>query len=162
LLLGVGEVTLSRQQLRVLSAKARYLADKAKPPTRKQAKTWLAPIRDAIAEMRTGEVDAIRGYAVTRLHTGDDYARIDYCINGFLCLIERLMPDVDLAPLKTISSRLANGVPLTLELLDNSAGILNQVEDRLIKIARRELVDAANLEQMICEVERLGLDKVAA
>lgn len=155
-------MTLSRQQLRVLTAKARYLAEKAKPPTRKQAKTWLSPIRDAIAEMRTGEVAAIRGYAVTRLHTGDDWARTDHCINGFLCLIERLMPDVDLVPLKTISGRLANGVPLTLELLDSSAAILNQVEDRLITIPRRELVEAANLELTICEVERLGLDKEAA
>lgn len=155
-------MTLSRQQLRVLTAKARYLADKAKPPTRKQAKTWLSPIRDAIAEMRTGEVSAIRGYAVTRLHTGDDWARTDHCINGFLCLIERLMPDMDLTPLRTVSNRLANGVPLTIELLDHCAAILNSTEDRLITIARRELIDAANLEQMICEVERLGLDKVAA
>lgn len=155
-------MTLSRHQLRVLTAKARYLAEKAKPPTRKQAKTWLSPIRDAIAEMRTGEVDAIRGYAVTRLHTGDDYARIDYCINGFLALIARLMPDMDLAALRTVSTRLANGVPLTIELLDRCAVILKTVEDRLINIPRRELIDAANLELTICEVERLGLDQEAA
>lgn len=155
-------MALSRQQLRHLSAQARYSADKAKPPTRRQAKTWLAPIRDAIAEMRTGEVDAIRGYAVTRLHTGDDWARVDHCINGFLCLIERLMPDVDLDPLRTVSKRLASGVPLTLELLDSCVKILNAVEDRLITISRRDLIDAANLEQTICEVERLGLDREAA
>lgn len=153
---------LTRQQLRQAAARARYLANKAKPPTRKQAKTWLSPIRDAIAEMRTGEVDAIRGYAVTRLHTGDDWARIDHCINGFLCLIERLMPDVDLDPLRTVSKRLANGVPLTVDLLDSCAAILNVVEGRLITIARRDLIDAANLEQTICEVERLGLDREAA
>lgn len=150
-------MSLTRQQLRALAAKARYLADKAKPPTRKQAKTWLAPIRDAIAEMRTGEVDAIRGYAVTRLHTGDDYARIDYCINGFVALIERLMPHVDLFALEALSVRLEKGIPLTLKLLDSCAAILKVVEDNLITIARRDLIDAANLEQIIIEVDRLGL-----
>ena len=37
--------------------------------TRRQARSWLAPMRDCFAQMKTGEVDAaIRGYAVTRLH----------------------------------------------------------------------------------------------
>ena len=155
-------MALNRQQLRLAAARARYLANKDKPPTRRQAKTWLKPIRDAIAEMRTGEVDAIRGYAVTRLHTGDDYARIDYCINGFLALIERLMTDYDLAPLRIVSNRLANGVPLTVELIDSCAAVLNMAEDRLITITRRVLIDAANTELTICEIERLGLDKEAA
>ena len=31
----------------------------------------------------TGETDAIRGYAVTKLYGSDDYARIDYCCAGF-------------------------------------------------------------------------------
>ena len=152
---------LTRQQLRLLTAKSRYLAEKDKPPTRKQAKTWLSPIRDAIAEMRTGEVDAIKGYAVTRLHTGDDYARTDQAINGFLCLIERLMPEANTTPLHTVSKRLANGIPLTLALLDSCSAILNEVEDKLITITRRTLIDAANLEQVIIEVERLGLQEAA-
>jgi hypothetical protein len=154
-------VTLTRQQLRVLAAKARYQADKAKPPSRKQAKTWLSPIRDAIAEMRTGEVDAIRGYAVTRLHTGDDYARVDWCINGFIALIERLMPDVDLSALEMLSKRLDNGIPLTLELLDSCAAVLNTVETRLIHIPRQVLLDAALAEQVVIEIDRLGLREAA-
>ena len=154
-------MAMNRQQLRLLTAKSRYLAEKDKPPTRKQAKTWLSPIRDAIAEMRTGEVDAIKGYAVTRLHTGDDYARIDFCINGFLALIERLLPDENTDPLHTVSKRLANGIPITLALLDSCSAILNEVEDKLITITRRTLIDAANLEQIIIEVERLGLQEAA-
>jgi hypothetical protein len=46
--------------------------------TRRQAQSWLAPIRSALRSIdRTGEAEAVQGYIVTRLHAGDDYARID-------------------------------------------------------------------------------------
>ena len=53
-----------RERARYLAACARYQAEKQKPPTRSQAQAWLAPIRKAFNEMRTGvlieyhEVDA--------------------------------------------------------------------------------------------------------
>ena len=44
--------------------------------TRRQVAGWLLPIRSALKEMLSGEVDSIRGYAVTRLHRGDEYERV--------------------------------------------------------------------------------------
>lgn len=69
-----------------------YKAGHHKPPTRKQAKAWLAPIRRAMAELKSGEVDAHRGYVITRLNPSDtDFARIDHCINGFTAMMDRLI-----------------------------------------------------------------------
>ena len=48
--------------------------------TRKQVTGWLLPIRSALKEMLSGEVDSIKGYAVTRLHHGDEYERVDFCL----------------------------------------------------------------------------------
>lgn len=51
--------------------------------TRRQARSWLSPMRDCFLQMLEGEVDAINGYPVTRLHHDDDYARIDYSLGEF-------------------------------------------------------------------------------
>lgn len=140
---------------------ARFRAGKAKPPTRKQAQAWLAPIRAALAEIRTGSVDAIRGYPVTRLHTGDDYARTDWAINGFVALIDRLMPDLDTATLRRLAKKLELGTPLHLADVDACTGLLHQVETRLIKLPRQTLIDAALVEQINIELERLGVKEAA-
>lgn len=76
--------------------------------TRRQARSWLSPMRDCFLQMLEGEVDAINGYPVTRLHHDDDYARIDYCIAGFRALLDRLCPEIDTAPLARLEKRLAN------------------------------------------------------
>ena len=116
--------------------------------TRKQICSWLAPIRACFAQLRTGEVDSIRGYAVTRLDKKDDYARVDFCINGFVALIERLCPDVDTALLHRISKALANGVPLTVAEIDSALSLLHRCEDRLIKRTVAEVKSVVLTEQI--------------
>lgn len=154
---------MTRQQRRHQAIVARYHAEKAKPPTRRQAQAWLAPIRKALDEMRSGEVDAYRGYAITRIHHADnDFARVDHAINGFVALIERLLPDLDIGCMRRVSAKLTNGVLLTLAELDTCTALLNTVEDRLIKIPRRDLTDAANTEMIRIELEQLGMIQEAA
>jgi len=146
---------MTRAQLRHASACQRYKEERKKPPTRKQAKAWLAPIRNAIAEIRTGEVAAFRGYPITRIHhADDDFARIDHAINGFVALIDRLIPDIDTGPMKRMSKKLEAGVLMTLEEVEECSALLCRVEDRLIKIPRETLVDAANTEMILIELER--------
>ena len=125
--------------------------------TRKQIRAWLAPIRDCFAQMRSGEVDSIRGYAVTRLDQKDEYARIDFCINGFSALIDRLCPDIDTALLHRISKALANGVPLTIAEIDNALSLLHRCENRLIKRTVAEVKSAVLTEQVCIEIDELGL-----
>ena len=129
--------------------------------TRKQMRAWLAPMRACFAQMRSGEVDSIRGYAVTRLDQKDDYARIDFCINGFSALIDRLCPDVDTATLHRISKALANGVPLTIAEIDSALSLLRRCEDRLIKRTVAEVKSAVLTEQVCIEIDELGLREAA-
>ncbi len=155
-------MAMTRQQLRHQAAIARFNAGKQKPPTRAQAKQWLAPIRNALGEIRTGEVDAHRGYPITRLHHADnDFARIDHAINGFLALIDRLMPEADTTPMKRVSTKLTNGNLLELKEVEACFTLLDQVEEKLLTFKRCELIDAANVEMINIELERLGLKEAA-
>ena len=147
-----------RLQARHVAACARYQAGHQQPPTRKQAQAWLAPIRRALNQMRQGEIDSHRGYAITRLHHADnDFARVDHCINGFVALIDRLMPALDTGPLKRVSKKLETGVLLAAAELDDCFALLNTVENRLLTYTRSQLKDAALTEQINIEFELLGI-----
>ena len=155
-------MAMTRMQLRHAQAIAQYKADKQKPPTRKQAQAWLAPIRKALAEIMTGEVDTHRGYPIMRIHWADnDVARIDHAINGFVALMERLMPDIDTGPMKRLGKKLEAGVLLELHEVTSCQSLIDTVEDRLLKFKRSDLVDAANTEMVVIELERLGLKEAA-
>ncbi|MGB4064209.1 MAG: hypothetical protein WBK19_10330 [Azonexus sp.] len=151
-----------KERARYLASCDRFKAEKQKPPTRTQAKAWLAPIRKSFVEMLSGEVDAHRGYAITRIHYADnDFARIDHAINGFVALIERLMPDFDISAIRKISKKLEAGILLEASEVHDALALLKRCEDRLIKFRRFELVDAANVEMVAIELERLGLKDAA-
>ena len=150
------------ERARYLAAVARYKADKQKPPTRSQAQAWLAPIRNAFLEMRTGEVDAYRGYAITRIHHADnDFARVDHCINGFLAMFDRLAPGFDTSAMRKVSKKLENGVLIEFAEVDACFATINACEDLLITLRREELIEAANIEMINIEFERLGLKEAA-
>lgn len=154
-------MALSRAQRHMLATRAKRQANKARPLTRKEAHNWLSPARKTFTALMQGEVDAIRGYPVTRLHTGDDYARIDYCINGFLGLTDRVMPHVDTAPWRKVSRQLENGVPLLTADLTHCLDVLKQVEAQLMSIPRHVLVDASTVEQIGILADEMGLTEAA-
>lgn len=129
--------------------------------TRRQARAWLSPMRRAFHAMRAGEIDAVRGYPVTRLHEHDDYVRIDYAIAGFRGLIERLQIPVDLAPLFAIEKRLGAGVLLEVRAIEEALAMLNTVEDSLLKFSRAQVKCAVLDEQIVIELEALGLKEAA-
>ena len=124
--------------------------------TRRQAQAWLLPMRQCFRQiLDTGETDAIRGYAVTKLHASDDYARIDYCCAGFRGLMDRLCPHIDSQPLRRIEQRLAAGAPLTDGLLTDALRMLRAVEDELIKHSVAEVKDAVLAEQILIEMDEI-------
>jgi len=129
--------------------------------TRKQIKAWLAPMRRCFAEIKAGECDAIRGYAVTRLDHKDEYARIDFCITGFRALIGRLCADIDCAPLERIEKKLAAGMPLTLSEIDAALSLLHRCEDALIKRHVTDLKQAVLTEQICIEMDEMGIRRAA-
>ena len=151
-------MSLSRIQLRHRSVIDSYKAEIIRPPSRKQARAWLAPIRSAFNEIKSGEVDSHQGYAITRIkRNDDDFARIDHCINGFIAMIERLAPEFDLSAMRKVGKKLEVGILLTHEEVESCFKTLNGVEDLLIGFSRQALKDAAQTEQIKIEFERMGI-----
>lgn len=129
--------------------------------TRREMRQWLEPMRKAFREMREGEVDSLQGYAVTRLDATDEYARIDYAINGFAAVLERLAPSLDTKPMHKVSKRLAHGISITIADIDRCLALLTAAEDRLIKIPRAQIRAAVLAEQIDIELTALGLKEAA-
>lgn len=155
-------MAMTRMQLRLMAAKQRYEAGKNKPPTRRQINAWLDPIRKALGEIRSGEVDSYRGYAITRIHHADnDFARVDHAINGFVGMLDRLFDDIDTAPLKKISKKLENGILIELHEVTECVEPLDLCEERMLHKTRADLIDAANTEMIAIEFERLGVKEAA-
>ena len=129
--------------------------------TRRQARSWLSPMRACFRQMLEGEVDAINGYLVTRLHHDDDYARIDFCIAGFRALMDRLWPELDCTPLIKLEKRFAAGVLIERDDLIAAFRLLNDVEKRLMKRTVREVKAAVLAEQIVIELEQAGIKAAA-
>lgn len=125
--------------------------------TRRQARAWLAPMRECFQQIKTGEVDSIRGYAVTRLHDRDQYERIDWCIAGFRGLLVRLCPGIDCTPLERVEKKLAAGTPLTVQEIDDALALLNRCENALLRHSIEAVKSAVQTEQISIELEALGV-----
>lgn len=125
--------------------------------TRKQVAAWFAPIRRAFMEMKADEVDSIRGYPVTRLRPHDDYARIDYCIAGWVGCLTRIFPERDFSPMVRVQKKLAAGTPLTVSEIDAALRLLCEMETPLIRIDASHVKNAAMTELVQIEVDRIGL-----
>ena len=125
--------------------------------TRKEARAWLTPIRRCFGQMVEGEVDSIRGYAVTRLHDNDSFERTDWCIHGFVGLLNRLLPDLDTAPMQNIQRKLANGVMLTVPEIEAGYIVLKKTEDALVGLPRQTIKDAVLVEQIQIEIDQQGI-----
>ena len=150
-------MAMTRLQLKYRQMQDKYAADTKRPPTRAQARAWLQPLRDAFNEIRTGEVDSVRGYAVTKLRWVDeDFARVDHCINGFLGLTDRLFSELDTKALSKVASKLTNGVMLTHHEVDDCFRVIGKCEDLLLTVSRQALKDAAQTEQIRIELDRLA------
>lgn len=129
--------------------------------TRRQIQSWLLPIRRCFAEIKTGEVDSMRGYAVTRLDEKDTYARIDFCIAGFRALIQRLCPQLDSGKLLRVEKKLAAGTPLTVAEIDEALSFLHDCDDALIKHTVAAVKHAVLVEQISIEMDELNMRRVA-
>ena len=127
--------------------------------TRRQVAGWFQPIHAALAEMKTGYVDSVRGYAVTRLTPKDDYTRIDFCIAGWSGVLRRIFPTIDLSPMDRIQRMLAAGVPMTESDIDKAIALLKSLETPLVRVPWHVVKDAVTVEMMAIELDDM---KVAA
>jgi len=149
-------MAMTRMQLKMAKLQARHAAGRLHRPHRARLQRWLEPVRKAFKEMRTGEMLAVKGYPVTSLHTGDDLARIDHCISGFVALINRVMPDFNTESLTKMAKKLETGILLEEKEIDACDALLDEIEERMIKMKLGDLIDAAMTEQIKISFELMG------
>ena len=123
--------------------------------TRKQARTWLAPMRECFGQMRTGFAPAADGFPVTRLHDGDDWVRVDYCIAGFVGLIGRLAPGLSTEAMQRLQRQIEAGKLVTVQDIDAALSEIRRAEDVLVRMTVKELASVVTTEQIAIEFEAL-------
>lgn len=126
--------------------------------TRKQARTWLAPMRECFGQMRTGFVTAIDDYPVTRMHDADDWIRIDYCIASFVGMIGRLAPRLGTEAMQLIQRRIEAGALVTTQEIDAALSEIRRAEDVLVRMTVQELRSAVTTELIAIEMESVMRD----
>lgn len=121
--------------------------------TRRQACTWLAPMRRCFAEMRTGFMTAIDGYPVTRLHDCDGWARVDYCIAGFVAMISRLSHDLSTEAMQRLQRQIEAGKLVTEQEIDTALSEIRRAEDVIVGMPVKELASMVTTELIAIEME---------
>jgi len=119
--------------------------------TRRNARQWLDPLRKSLREMRrTGEIDSVRGYPIIEV-TGAA-CRIDFAVQGFTALLERLRLPCSTSRVKRLAARLAAGVPITVAEVDHALSDLRGAEDALVGIPAARIQSAVLTEQLAIEL----------
>lgn len=122
--------------------------------TRRQASAWLLPLRDCLRSIRqTGDVDTIDGYAVSVDLIDGSAVRIDYLICGFVGLIERALPAVDVRPLTEIADALAARRLVSVSEIDAALRVARAIEDALVRSAVADVQEARLTEEIQIELD---------
>jgi len=155
-------MSLSRAHRHHLAAVARYQAGKNKPLERRRVQSFMAPITKAFNQIVTGETDVdANDVPITRLAHKDEWEATHACINGFVAAMERLLPDVELDPLRWVSSDLMNGKLMSAKKVMAAKRVLKKIEDRMIKCTWQQVMDATKTTQIEIAMENLGLKEAA-
>ena len=151
-------MAMTRSQLRRAAIIAQCKAAKDKPLERRRVRSFMEPITNAFASILQGsiEVDA-NDTPITRLPHNDQWEALDACIEGFCCAMGRLMPDVDLGPLRHVASDLRKGKLMTVEKAKRAWAVLQIIEDRMTRCTWNEVSSAVDTTRIEIEMERLGL-----
>lgn len=120
--------------------------------TRREAIYWLAPIRATLREMAQGDISAIDDKPVTRLYPGDDYARIDFCINAFRSFLSRIC-DLNCTSLEIIEHNIATDTPITFQEVSDAFAFLNKCEDMMTGMPFAAFQSSVTTESIAIEIE---------
>jgi hypothetical protein len=156
-------MSLTRQQRHHLAAVACYQAGKNKPLERRRVQSFMSPIVNSFNQMMSGEVDAdaITDQVITRLAHKDEWEETYKCINGFVAAMERLFPDIELGPLRWVSSDLVKGKLMNQAKVLAAKRTLKEIEDRMIKCTWQQVMDATETTRIEIYMEQLGIKEAA-
>jgi hypothetical protein len=123
--------------------------------TRRQVDAWLLPMRRTLQQMRTGEINSIDGHAVTRMHDGDKYERVEWCIAGVRGLLERVIPGCDTSALLLIEDRLIADEGMTEAEIDAALSFLRSIEKPLMRLHVEAVSSAVRTEMIAIELDAI-------
>lgn len=153
---------MTRMQLRRAAVIAQSRASKDKPLERRRVRSFMEPITKAFASIMQGSVEVDdNDIPITRLPHNDNWEALDACIEGFVCAMSRLLPDVDLDPLRWVASDLRNGKLMSAEKAKQAYRTLKLIEDRMTKCTWSEVTRAVDTTRIDIEMERLGLKEAS-
>ena len=155
-------MAMTRAQLRRAAIIAKCKAAKDKPLERRRVKSFMEPITKAMQHILQGSVEVDQNdVPITRIHHNDSWEALDACIEGFCCAMGRLMPDVDLGPLRHVASDLRKGKLMTVAKARKALETLQIIEDRMTRCTWNEVSSAVDTTRIEIEIERLGLRRAA-
>ncbi len=88
--------------------------------------------------------------------------RVDYCIAGFVGLIDRICPTINTEPLTAVMDTLAARQPITIGALDAALRTLSRVEDAMILLSVDDVQSARLTEEIQIELDAAADDRQAA
>jgi len=134
------------------------ILDQVKRMSSKQVLAWYVPIRKALGVLRSDNVDSIRGYPVIEsAYKRDEYERIDDLVSAYVRCLSRILPAIDLTPLKRLGGRLTYGTPITVEEIDACISLLKSTEIWLIRQSWDYVRKVSLDEQIRVELDRLNI-----
>jgi hypothetical protein len=153
---------MTRAQLRRAAIIAQCRAAKDKPLERRRVRSFMEPITRAFALISQGVVEVDdNDTPITRLPHNDNWEALDACIEGFVCAMARLLPDIDLDPLRYVASDLRKGKLMTVKKAQSAWQTLRIIEDRMTKCTWNEVSRAVDTTRIEIELERLGIKEAA-
>ena len=151
-------MAMTRAQLRRAAIIAKCKAAKDQPLERRRVKSFMEPITKAFASILQGSVEVDdNNTPITRLPHNDRWEAIDACVEGFVAAMGRLLPDVDLDPLRHVASDLRKGKLMTVAKARKAWETLQIIEDRMTRCTWNEVASAVDTTRIEIEFERLGL-----
>lgn len=103
--------------------------------------------------MLSGEIESVRGYPVTWIFGDPNPGRIDQCIEGWTGCLSRIFPDGDFSSITKIGKKLAAGIMLEENEIQQALSMLNQYEGKMIRVSWKRIKDAVLTEMIAIEME---------
>lgn len=155
-------MAMTRAQRHRAAVIAQCKAAKDKPLERRRVRSFMEPITNAFASILQGSVTCDdNDIPITRLPNNDQWEALDACIEGFVCAMTRLFPEIDMNPLRYVASDLRKGKLMTTAKAKAAWHTIRIIEDSLTKCTWNEVASAVDTTRIEIEIERLGLRQAA-
>ena len=128
-----------------MSWSVKKMGDTRREREAKVSRTF-GPLYALVAQLETGEVDAVRGHPV--IEAWGEYMRVDQVLAEVRRCFDRIAPHADWRAFDAVGKRLGNGVPITEDDVETLRNTIKQAEavyrttplDYLKAMIRTELI----------------------